>query len=61
MDCNYPCFKSGGCRTIGDYNGFELGCSIVPRREIGAQQSSPDRYSYSGSNSHRSFVDQEDH
>ena len=28
-------FKSGGCRTIGDYDEFELGCSIIPQREIG--------------------------
>jgi len=27
-------FKSGGCGTIGDYDGFELGCSVVPRIEI---------------------------
>ena len=27
-------FKSDGCGTIGDYDGFELRCSIVPQREI---------------------------
>jgi len=26
-------FKSGGCRTIGDYDGFKLGCSIIPLNE----------------------------
>ena len=31
------------------------------RLGLGAQQGSPDRYSYSGANSHRSYVDQGDH
>jgi len=31
-------FKIGGCGTIGDYDGFEIGCSIVPRREIGTRR-----------------------
>jgi len=24
-------FKIGGCGTIRDYNGFELGCSVLPK------------------------------
>ena len=31
------------------------------RLGLGAQQGSPDRYSYGGANSHKSCVDQEDH
>ena len=31
------------------------------RLGLGVQQGSPDRYSYSGANSHKSCVDQEDH
>ena len=46
-----------------DYDGFELGCSIVPQRglRLGAQQGSLDRYSYGEANSHKSCVDQGDH
>jgi len=31
-------FKSGRYGTIGDYDGFEIGCSIVPRRKIGTRR-----------------------
>ena len=31
-------FKSCDCATIRDYDGFELGCLIVPRREIGTKR-----------------------
>jgi len=27
-------FESGGCGTIGNYDGFELECSVVPQRKI---------------------------
>ena len=31
-------FKSDDCGTIGDYDGSELGCSFVLRREIGTRR-----------------------
>jgi len=31
-------FESGGCGTIGDHDGFELGYSVVFRREIGTRR-----------------------
>jgi len=30
-------FKSGDGEIIGDYNDFELRCSVVPQREIGTR------------------------
>jgi len=27
-------FESDGCETIRDYDGFEFGCLVIPRREI---------------------------
>ena len=34
VDRSYPHFESGGCGTIREYDGFELGCLVVPRRKI---------------------------
>ena len=31
-------FESGSCKTIRDYDDFEIGCSVVPRREIGTRR-----------------------
>jgi len=28
-------FKSEGCGTIDDYDDFEIGCSVLSRRQIG--------------------------
>ena len=52
-------FESGGCGTIGDYDGFELEYSVYAkeRLRLSAQQESPNCYSYSGANSHKSCVD----
>jgi len=52
-------FKSDGCGTIIDYDDFELRCLVVPEGRFGlGRQSNPNRYSYGGANSHRSYVDQ---
>ena len=53
---------SGSCGTIGDYDGFELGCLGVPRRKLGlgTQQGSPDRYSNGEAKSLKSCVNQGD-
>ena len=53
--------KIGGCGTIRDYDGFELGCSSLPESRLGlggagAQQESSDCYSYSEANSHKFCV-----
>ena len=55
-------FKSGGCGTIIDYDGSSSDVQLYPKERlgIGPQQDSPDRYSYGGTNSHKSCVDQED-
>jgi len=58
-------FKIRDCGTIRHYDGFELGCSVLPRRQIetsgtGILQGSPNHYSCVRANSHKSCMDQED-
>ena len=63
VHCNYPRFKIGGCGTIGDYDGFELRCLVLPRRHMGlggpdTKQENQDHYSCIRANSHKFCVDQ---
>jgi len=58
-------FEIESCGTIIDYDGFEFGCSVLPKRRlglggVGVQQETPDCYSYGGENSHKSCVNQGD-
>jgi len=59
-------FKIGGYRTIRDYDGFKLRCSVLLERRLGlgsadAQQESPNHFSYGKENSLKSYVNQGDH
>jgi len=63
---NYHRHQEWRLWIFGDYDDFEFGCSILPRRQIrtrqhDAQQGSSDHYPYVGVNSHKFCVDQEDH
>ena len=57
-------FKIEGCKTIIDYDDFELGCSVLLQSRlgldgVGAQQGSLYHYSCVGVNSHKSCMDRD--